>query len=227
MQTIILVAGRGTRMNHLTDNIPKPMLIIDGKPLLEYKLDSLPQEINEVVLVVGYKKEVIKNYFGDIYKGLKITYVEQQQLNGTAGAIQSAKSYLKDTFLVLMGDDLYHKEDLDRLLKYKFSILTHETKEASQFGIVEVDSKGNPISIMEKPHNKTEGLVNVGAYTISQSYFKQDMVKISETEFGLPQTLISMKDMHDIKIIKTNSWQPIGSLLELKKAKEVIRDFYC
>jgi len=132
---------------------------------------------------------------------------------------------LEDRFLVLMGDDLYKKEDLKRLLKNKFAILTYETENARQFGFIEMDSDGNLLNIKERPHNENRRFVNIGAYVISKSYFKQEMVKISDSEYGLPQTLVSMKDKCDIRILKTKNWQPIGSPSDLKKAEKVINNF--
>ena len=67
MQAVILAAGLGTRMGKLTKNTPKPMLKLDGKNLLEWKIERLPKEVDEVILVVGYKSEVIKKYFYHCY----------------------------------------------------------------------------------------------------------------------------------------------------------------
>ena len=225
MQAVILVAGRGTRMGDLTENTPKPMLKIKDKPILEHKLKGLPKEIDEVILIVGYKKEIIKDYFGDTYGNIRIRYIEQFELDGTAGAIKLAEKYVHDRFLVLMGDDLYAQDDLNRLMKYNFALLTYKTKQAQQFGLIEVDSNGNLLDVIERPHNKEEGLVNIGAYTISKSYFKYEMVKISETEYGLPQTLASASKKHNVKILETNKWQPIGSPSDLVEAERNIKTF--
>ena len=80
MQAIILAAGRGTRMGELTKETPKPMLKIKNKPILEYKLNALPEEITEVIFVIGYLGDAIKNYFGDFYNGRKIRYVIQKKI---------------------------------------------------------------------------------------------------------------------------------------------------
>src|SRR3990167_2487489 len=98
MQAIILAAGRGKRMNHLTDDLPKPLLRVGGKNLIEHKLDMLPAEIDEVVIVVGYFRGKIKDYFGNSYGGRKIKYIEQGELLGTGFALFLAKPFLKDRF---------------------------------------------------------------------------------------------------------------------------------
>src|SRR3989344_8278550 len=99
MQAVMLAAGRGPRMVALTGEVPKPMLPVEGRPLLEYKLDALPDEIDEVILVIGYQGGVIRKHFGERYGNKRIQYVEQKELNGTAGARWSAPSPFHDRFL--------------------------------------------------------------------------------------------------------------------------------
>src|SRR3989344_6700347 len=112
MQPVILAAGRGTRMVELTGEVPKPMLPVGGRPLLEYKLDAMPDEIDEVILVIGYQGAVVRKHFGGRYGNRQIQYVEQKELNGTAGALWVARLLLHDRFLVLMGGDIYAGEDV-------------------------------------------------------------------------------------------------------------------
>src|SRR3989338_3733767 len=107
MQAVILAAVRGTRMKELTEGTPKALLEISGKPLLQYEFDSLPEVVDEVIIIVGYMGSMIQQRFGGIYKDKKIFYVEQDVLDGTAGALWRAKDILSDRFLVMMADDLY------------------------------------------------------------------------------------------------------------------------
>jgi len=111
-QAVILAAGKGTRMLPLTETRPKPMQEVSGKNLIEWKLAALPEAIRDVVIVVGYQGEQIREFFGDMWHGRSIRYVVQEKLNGTAGALWSARNLLHGRFLVLMGDDLYAKEDI-------------------------------------------------------------------------------------------------------------------
>src|SRR3989344_511325 len=129
MQAVILAAGKGTRMGDLTKNTPKPLLKIGNKTILEQTLESLPEEIEEVILVIGYLGEQIKNLIGGSFAGKKVTYVEQKELKGTADAIFECKDLLRGRFLVLMGDDLYNKRDLENLIKSPLAILVSEVKE--------------------------------------------------------------------------------------------------
>lgn len=117
MQCVILAAGRGVRMGELTDRVPKPMLTIQGKPKLAHTIEQLPQEVSEVILVIGYLGDQIRSFFGEEYDGRKIRYVEQPEFNGTGGAVDLVKNMVNGKFLVVMGDDLYLKRDLEKLLQ--------------------------------------------------------------------------------------------------------------
>ncbi len=225
MQVVILVAGRGERMGKLTENCPKPMLLIKNKPKLAWTLENLPKEITEIVLVVGYLGEQIKNFFGKEYAGRKIKYVEQKKLNGSAGAVRLAQSLIQGKFLVLMGDDLYLKSDLERMLKEDWAILVKEVQNAERFGLVSQDKNGYLTGVVERPHKQKEGLVNTGAYVLQPEFLQTKPVPISETEYGLPQTLVSMYPKCKTKLIKATKWQPVGSPEDLKLAEERIGEF--
>ena len=226
MYCIILTAGKGTRMGNLTKDHQKTMLKIKNKPKLAYTLENLPEEITDIVFVVGYKKEEIINYFGKEYQGLKIHYVGQEVLAGTGEAILLAKDIVKgNKFLVLMGDDFYQKSDLKKMLAYDYAVLAFQTDRADEFGLIEEDKDGFVISILERPHQKNIGLVNTAAYMLSKEYFNYPPVYFSKTEAGLPQTLVSMYPKYKAKIIKTKKWQPVGNPNELKKAEYNLADF--
>lgn len=225
MQAVILAAGRGKRMNNLTKNNAKPMLKIKGRPVLEYKIDALPSEIKELIFVVGYYREQIMNHFKNNYKGRKITYVIQEKLNGTGGALYLVKSILKDKFLVLMGDDLYHKQDIKKMLKHKLSVLACPVDDPSRFGIVKTDRRGNVLEIIEKPKRPQSNLANTGAYVLNKDFFKYDLVNIGGGEFGLPQTLAKMAKDCPIKCEKAKIWCPIGKPEDLEKAENVLHRF--
>jgi bifunctional UDP-N-acetylglucosamine pyrophosphorylase/glucosamine-1-phosphate N-acetyltransferase len=226
MQIVILAAGRGKRMSNLTDKTPKPMLMIKNKPILEYKLDNLPPEIKEVVFVVGYRGDKIEKHFGDNFRGRKITYVVQDVLDGTGGALRLVKDVVGERFLVMMGDDLYHKDDLKRLLKYDNATLAAKTATPEKFGVLEIDQGGNFSGIVEKSDNPPSNLVNTGLYIMTRNFFDYDLVRINEKEFGLPQTLARMAQSQPIKIIETEKWFPVGSPEDLKSAEKVLENFF-
>ncbi|MEK7162766.1 MAG: nucleotidyltransferase family protein [Patescibacteria group bacterium] len=225
MQAIILAAGKGTRMGELTKKTPKPMLKINNKPILEYKLNALPEEIKEVIFVIGYLGDVIKNHFGDFYNGRKIRYVIQRELNGSGAAAHLAKDILKDRFLVMMGDDLYHKDDLKNIIKHDLAVLAHEVDDPTQFGIIETNSDGNLINIVEKPKKSANKLANIGVYMLNKKFFNYALAYTDNGETNLPLTIAKMSDNHIIKIEKANHWFAIGYPEDFKKTEKIIYKF--
>lgn len=215
MQAVILAAGRGTRMGKLTKNTPKPMLKFKGKNLLEWKIEMLPKEIDEVILVVGYKSDVIKKYFKDNFNGRKISYVEDLKLTGTAHALWCAKDMLKDKFIVMMGDDIYSKESIAKCAKTPLSICCK---------VVEINEPGGRVLIKNNNLNgfitqeknlklkKPSNLAFTGMYCLTKEIFKFKPVKLKTVdEWGLPQTLLKLTKKNRIRIVKTNEWKQISS----------------
>lgn len=217
MQAVILCAGRGTRMGDLTNNTPKPMLKIGNKNLIEHKLDILPEEIKEIILVIGYKGEVIKSYFGDSYNNIPIKYIHMDVLSGTASAIWWCKNILKDRFLVLMGDDLYGEIDILNLLEHELSIGVFETDEHNEKHMVCQDHSNN-FTYLGYGRN-----VCVGAYVLDRKFFNYKLVKLEKSdEFGLPQTLQqATKDM-SIKVVPLSFWHQVSRESDLIKVPEIL-----
>src|SRR5580693_736459 len=158
MQAVILAAGRGTRMGELTDNTPKALLPLGDKTLLEYEFDALPQEIDEIIVIVGYMGGLIHDRFGGSWQGRDVLYVEQEKLDGTAGALWRAKDILHDRFVVMMADDLYAKEDIDRCMQEKdWALLVQKRAQIRSKGKVELDAHGNISGVTEGNHGDVPG----------------------------------------------------------------------
>jgi len=227
MQCVILAAGRGVRMGNLTNDTPKPMLKINGKPILEYILANLPNEISEIIIVLGYKGEIIKSYFKDLYQDKKIRYVVQNELNGSGGALHSAKEFLRDKFLVLNADDLYGKSDLEKFIANDPpAILAKEVENSGRFGVLKTDDNGCLLEIIEAPKKNYGNLINTGAYLLNNNFFDYELVKkstqISEKELGLPQTMMKMNKDYKIKVAKAKFWRPIGYPEDISKAEKIM-----
>ena len=116
MKAVILAAGEGQRLRPFTVNRPKVMLFIADKPILQYVVEALAQKgIRDIVLVVGYRKDQVLDYFGSGEPfGVDLTYVTQQRQLGTAHAMAQAKEAIKDDFLVLPGDNLIAADTIDQ-----------------------------------------------------------------------------------------------------------------
>ena len=94
-----------------------------NKPILEYHLDALQDIADEAVIVVGYRKDLIKKHFGEKFGSLRIRYAEQSEALGTGHAVMAAKDFIKDDFLLMMGDDIYRRKDIEKCMELPFSIL--------------------------------------------------------------------------------------------------------
>lgn len=206
-------------MGGLTNDTPKPLLKIEGKTLLERNLEQLPDDIDEVVVVVGYLGEKIKSLIGQEYKGKRIIYIEQKEQKGTAHALFACKDVLKDRFLVLHGDDLYSKKDLEKMVKKPLAVLVWEISEKDleskkQAGVVMINSEEEVVEIKERLDLTIGALVNTGAYVLNKDIFKYPMVSagIPANEFGLPQTMMQMiKDGALFEIVKATYWHKVAS----------------
>lgn len=217
-----MAAGEGTRLRPLTYKTPKPLLKINGKCLMEYNIDELPEEIDELVIVIGYKGNKIKKYFGDNYKGRKVTYVEQNDFLGTGHAVKICQDVLGKRFMVLMGDDIYSCEDMKKMLQHKCAMLVKEVRGKFTGGRIVIDKDGCLEQIVEGKHDGKVNYVNTAMYVLTDDYFNYPLVKINEKEYGLPQTMVQMIKDVPIKIVKADKWIQITDLADYNKAKEIL-----
>ena len=142
MKAVILAAGEGNRLKPITSSRPKPMIPIAGKPLLEHTIAGLRDAgINDILLIVGYKEDVIKNYFsnGIDQFNVNIEYVTQEEYLGTAHATGYARDFIKDdTFLMMYGDllvsPIIFKEALQKFNQSKSESLISLIKAQTSLG---------------------------------------------------------------------------------------------
>ena len=233
MQAVILAAGRGTRMDELTMATPKPMLPVAGRPLLEYKIDALPEECDDVILIVGYLKDVIKRHFGAIYGNRKVRYVEQGELNGTAGALWAAKEMLNDRFLVMMGDDIYTREDIETCIAKEnvWTLLVQQLPEMHRAGIVRLDENGHIVEVIESSIEDAErlepGLASTNLYCVDTRLFSSPLIPkhAGSLEYGLPQTVVNAANVLGIPFepVFTDRWIQITAPKDLVAAAEMLK----
>ena len=224
MQAVILAAGRGTRMNHLTLNAPKPMLSIGKMNLLEWKIKALPKAVSEVILIIGYLGDHIKAYFGDNFEGRKIIYIEQKELNGTGGALFLAKDLIKGKFLVMMGDDIYSKEDIAEMTKNGWAILSEKMREDKKGAKIVTNGDNTIKEIIEGTELKKGDWNNAGMYFLGPEIFNYPLVpKIAgDKEFGLPQTLaLAVRDI-PVHIVPARGWLQVTAPEDIPKIEKIL-----
>ena len=205
-------------MRPLTDTVPKPLLQINGKSILAHGFEQLPDEIDQVVLVVGWLGEKIRNYFGDNFCGRKIVYVEDKEMLGTGYALSLCRDVLSDKFIVMMGDNLYSQKDIERCLAHDLCLSVKKVENPQNFAVVEIDASGALKAVCEKPHNSASNLVNTALYVLDKRFFDYPLVRIASGEYGLPQTIAVMASDCRVGIERAEAWTEINTLEDLKKA---------
>ena len=168
-QVVILSGGKGTRMREITDTIPKPMVNIGGKPVLEH-LINIYQIFHdfEFLICTGYKSEIIEEYFKS-WKNVKIINTGEE--TNTGGRVFKLKDSLEDKFIVTYGDGLanVNVEELIRFHNSHNKIGTISvTNPVSRFGLVEFDKNNIVKEFIEKP--KLEGFVNIGFMVFDKKF---------------------------------------------------------
>jgi len=217
MQAVILAAGKGLRLRPFTEKHPKPLININGKPLLEHTLASLPDAISEIIIVIGYLGEQISEYFGNEWNGKPIKYVTQTELLGTGDALARAKDLLHTKFLAINGDDLYTKNDLTELLSNGSAMLVWPSRDVSKYGI-KADENQHFIGFSE-----TSTLINCGAYCLDPNFFNFPLVKVdvpNGVEYSLPHTLAKEAQSVPIQLFTATRWLPVGTPEQLKFADD-------
>lgn len=212
-------------MRELTDSTPKPMLKVLGKTLLEHKLDALPPEVEDVIFVVGHFGGVIHDYFGGLYQDKKIFYVEQEVLDGTAGALWRAKDILTDRFIVMMGDDLYSAQDIEAVRTAKDWAMAVWKTDEIKGGIVQVDDRHHITRIIEGSKSG-EGFAGTNLFGLDTRIFQYPMIPkaAGSPEYGLPQTIVAAAEQSGIPFtaIEATDWIQITSPEDIASAERIL-----
>lgn len=175
---LILAGGEGTRLRPITYEIPKPMIPIHGRSILEHQLNLLKKyDIRNIILCVGYMSDKIREHFGNGSRfGVKITYIEEEKPLGTGGAIKLAEPMINDSFAVLNVDTLM-KPDIKNLFEFHknekttATLLLDTMRPPESLGVVRME--GNRIvSFEEKPEKVVTNLVNSGLYILEPRVLK-------------------------------------------------------
>ena len=197
MRAVIMAGGKGTRLASLNKDIPKPMFPIQGKPILEYQIESLVRSgISDITIIVGHLKEAIIDYFGDGHKfKVNITYIKENEPLGTAGALYYLKDETDDFFLVF--GDLILDIDFNRFMEFHkchgaaISLFGHPNSHPYDSDVIVVDENSRVINILSKKNERDfyyHNFVNAGLYCISPSA----LTEITKPEkLDLEKTLIS------------------------------------
>jgi len=236
MKALFLAGGMGTRLQPLTDKLPKPMVPIMNKPLLERTMLNLKRcGISEVVISTCYQPEFIKDYFGNGNNlNLKIDYIVEDSPMGTGGAIKKAEAHFKEAFVVFNADilsdiDLSKMIDFHKSKQALATIAVTEVQDPSMYGVIEFDTSGYALSFKEKPKPEEtfSKSINAGIYIFEPAILKEiaaDRAVSIEREI-FPKLLEEAKK---IGVYQSGSyWMDIGTIEKYIQTHKDIMDGKC
>lgn len=177
MKAVIMAGGKGTRLRSIADDIPKPMVPVDSKPVLEYQIESLKNSnVRDITMVIGYLGNVIRGYFGNGEKwDVRIDYIEEEHPLGTAGSLYFLKNRMKEDFLLLFGD-LMVDIDWNRFMRFHkdtgawITLFGHPNTHPYDSDLIVTGENGRVEKILSKNEERDfyyKNFVNAGIYCIS------------------------------------------------------------
>lgn len=169
MKVIIPLAGKGKRLRPHTHTVPKPMLKVCGKPVMDYVLDDVRKlgDVSEVIYITGHLKDAVEHHARTRYGDLPATFIEQKVQDGTAGAVALAKPRVDEPVLIIFVDTIFDA-DLGVITSSPDDgiIWTKEVEDYQRFGVVVTDATGHMTKIVEKPKTPISKRANIGLYYI-------------------------------------------------------------
>ncbi len=225
MKAFVLCGGHGTRLRPYTYSIPKPMLKMGRKPILQYVVENLKLNgFTDLVLTVGYKKEQIMDYFGDGKKfGVKIEYAVEDEPKNTAGSILDYRGKVKETFLVVMGDhltdvDLKRMAETHRKSGAIATIALTKQEMQLEYGIVGL--KGNEIvEFNEKP--RYDFFINTAMYAFEPEIFDYIKGKEDFAKHVFPRLISAKKKIN--AYVFDEYWVDVGRVSDYERLNEFIK----
>jgi len=242
MKAVILAAGKGKRLMPITSSRPKPMIPLAGMPLLEHTILGLKDAgIDEILLIVGYKEEIFKNYFGDGRDkyNVKIEYVTQEEQLGTGHAVSYAKTFVKNNPFLLMYGDLITEPKVFKEIVESFNetkpqgiIALKKVKNPHEYGIISLNSDGFVEKITEKPapELKLGNLINAGIYIFDPLIFEaiEKTEKSIRNEYEFTDSMEILISQSNGRILGYNIedcfWNDVGLPWQLLDANRFLLD---
>jgi glucose-1-phosphate thymidylyltransferase len=179
MKGVVLAAGEGTRLRPLTEDKPKALVEVDGRPILGHCFDRLIElDAEELLVVVGYEKQAIIEHYGDAYEDVPITYAHQREPKGLAHALLTVEEHIEGDFMLMLGDnvfeanlgDVVNRQAEDRA-DAAFLVEEVPYEEASRYGVCDTNDYGEIVEVIEKPEDPPTTLVMTGFYTFTPAIF--------------------------------------------------------
>ena len=204
MDAIILAAGKGTRLRPYTERVPKPLLPVQGRPILDWIVGALPP-IDRLIVVVNYLGQAIEEYLTKQTHVRSWSTVRQEVPRGTGDALMSCRDAVQsDRVLVLNGDDLIGRSDLARLAQVPMGILAHPVDTPESYGILFRKGKDGPLEkVVEKPQGlPAPQLANIGAYLFPRSVFDLTLPLSPRGEYEITDAVTQLASTGRFEVVE-------------------------
>jgi len=212
MDAVLLAAGLGTRLRPHTLTTPKPLLPVQGRPILDWTLGALPKRVDRVVVVTHYLAEQVDQYLrGQSFFKEWVT-VPQGDPRGTGDALRKCKDHIRsDRFLVINGDDLFGAADLSSLAACPAGLIVQEVQEPKKFGIAFLKPDGTLERLLEKPDLPPPQLANTGAYVFPRDVFEIEISLSPRGEYEITDYVTKLAAKRSVHVVRSTFWYPIGT----------------
>ena len=213
MDAIILAAGKGTRLRPHTETVPKPLLPVQGRPILDWIIGALPP-VERLVVVVNYLAPQIEDYLAKQTHARNWAAVRQTEPRGTGDALMSCKGEITgDRVMVLNGDDLIGRADLAKLAAVPMGILARPVDTPKDYGILFRNPDGTLHHIEEKPEGLTPPqLANIGGYVFPRRVFDLTLPLSPRGEYEITDAVSQLAASGPFHVVAADYWLPIGTV---------------
>ena len=228
IETIILAGGQGARLRAIVHDIPKPMADIAGRPFLWWLMRRLIQQrVGRVILSVGYKSEVIQDYFGHALDGVEIAYSVETEPLGTGGAIKFALNQAREPQIIVLNGDTYADVDLkDVLCKFHsartdLAIAVTRLNDVARYGAIVIDEQSGTITGFDEKQGMSDGYINAGVYCLRRDIFLRHSApaKFSFERDFLPKQLAAL---NPVALIGVRAFIDIGIPEDYARAQTLV-----
>lgn len=232
MKVIIPLAGKGTRLRPHTHTVPKPMLKVAGKPVMDYVLDDVRKlgGVDEIIYITGHLKQAVEAHVRSAYADMKATFIEQRVQDGTAGAVALARPRVDQPVLIIFVDTIFDADlSVIRTSEDDGIIWTKEVEDYKRFGVVVTDEAGHMTRIVEKPDTPVSKRANIGLYYVRNwrlLFEGIDHVLAQPTNHGEYYLTDAFQYMIDrgarLKVLDVAGWYDAGKLDTLLDTNRVM-----
>jgi bifunctional UDP-N-acetylglucosamine pyrophosphorylase/glucosamine-1-phosphate N-acetyltransferase len=212
LDAILLAAGLGTRLRPHTLTTPKPLLPVQGRPILDWTLGALPSAVDRVIVVVHYLAEQVEAYLGRQTHFREWAVVPQGDPKGTGDALRKCRPFVRsEKLFVINGDDLFGAADLAALAKTPAGVICQEVAEPRKWGIAFLKNDGNLERLVEKPDLDGPQLANTGAYLFPRSVFDLEIGLSPRGEYEITDYVSQLAARGPFHVVRSTFWYPIGT----------------